>query len=128
MEGVLETRVGYAGGTTPDPTYRSMGDHTETVQLEYDPTVISYDELLAEFWAAHSPIRPARSRQYASIIFYHDTEQREAAEASKRRMEELLGTRLHTEIVPLGHFYLAEEYHQRFYEKHGMLDVACPTR
>lgn len=122
------TRVGYTGGTTADPTYRSMGDHTESIQLDYDPDVISYEELLAEFWAQHSPTRPSRSRQYASAIFYADEEQRRAAEESKRRMESRLGVTLHTDIVPLERFYLAEEYHQHYYAKNGLLGAACPTR
>jgi methionine-S-sulfoxide reductase len=116
--------VGYAGGTTPDPTYRTMGDHTETVQIDYDPSVISYDELLAEFWASHRPTRPAASRQYASIIFFGSETEREAAEASKRALESTVG-RLYTEIAPLTRFHLAEDYHQHYYAKKGLLGVAC---
>ena len=124
---MVDTRVGYAGGTTQNPTYRSMGDHSESIQIDYDPDVISYERLLAEFWASHRPTRPSRSRQYASVIFYADEEQRLAAETSKRAMEERLGTTLHTDIVPLDRFYLAEEYHQHYYAKNGMLGAACPT-
>ncbi len=120
------TRVGYAGGSTTDPTYRSMGDHSETVQVDYDPEVIPYDELLAEFWASHRPTRPAGSRQYASVIFYADEVEREAAEASRRAVERTVG-RVYTDIVPLERFYLAEEYHQHYYEKNGMLARACAT-
>lgn len=118
--------MGYAGGTTPDPTYRRMGDHSETVQVDYDPAVISYDELLGEFWASHRPTRPTTSRQYASIIFYGTDAEREAAEASKAALERSVG-RLYTEIVPLERFYLAEEYHQHYYEKNGMLGRGCAT-
>lgn len=103
-----------------------MGDHTESVQVDYDPALITYEELLAEFWDAHRPIRPSRSRQYASIIFYADEAQRIAAEASKRALEAGIGT-LYTEIVPLDRFYLAEEYHQHYYAKNGMLGRACST-
>jgi len=123
---VTATRVGYAGGTTLDTTYRAMGDHSEAVQVDYDPSLISYDELLAEFWASHRPTRPATSRQYASIIFYSTDAEREAAEASKAALERSVG-RLYTEIVPLERFYLAEEYHQHYYEKNGMLGRACAT-
>jgi len=123
---VTATRVGYAGGTTPDPTYRAMGDHTESVQIEYDPGRITYDELLAEFWASHRPTRPARGRQYASIIFYGSDAERDAAEASKRALEASVGP-LFTDIVPLGRFYLAEEYHQHYYAKNGLVGAACPT-
>lgn len=121
------TRVGYAGGTTPDPTYQTIGDHSESIQIDYDPDAISYDDLLAEFWAQHSPVRPAHSRQYASIIFYETEDQRRAAEDSKRAMEQLLGRTLYTEIKPFERFYLAEEYHQKYYERNGMLDAACST-
>lgn len=103
-----------------------MGDHTETVQIDYDPAVISYEDLLTEFWASHRPVRPSLSRQYASVIFYTTEAEREAAEASKRALERTLGT-LHTDIVPLKRFYLAEEYHQHYYEKNGMLGRACAT-
>lgn len=103
-----------------------MGDHTETVQIDYDPAVITYDELLAEFWSSHRPTRPTSSRQYASMIFYASEAEREAAEASKRALESSVG-RLYTEIVPLARFYLAEEYHQHYYAKNGMLGVACST-
>lgn len=103
-----------------------MGDHTETVQIDYDPAVITYDELLAEFWSSHRPTRPAPSRQYASIIFYASDAEREAAEASKQALESSAG-RLYTEIAPLSRFYLAEEYHQHYYAKNGMLGAACTT-
>lgn len=103
-----------------------MGDHSESVQIDYDPTVISYDELLAEFWASHRPTRPAGSRQYASAIFYGTDAERESARASKAAMEDSIGT-LYTDIVPLERFYLAEEYHQHYYQKNGMLGRACAT-
>jgi peptide-methionine (S)-S-oxide reductase len=103
-----------------------MGDHSETVQIDYDPRAVTYDGLLAEFWASHRPARPSASRQYASIIFYASEEERQAAEASKAALERSMG-RLYTEIVPLTRFYLAEEYHQHYYEKNGMLDRACPA-
>lgn len=103
-----------------------MGDHTETVQVDYDPSVISYDDLLAEFWATHRPTRPSASRQYASMIFYSTEAEREAAEESKRVLEATAGP-LYTEIVPLTRFYLAEEYHQHYYAKNGMLGRACAT-
>lgn len=117
---MIATRVGYAGGTTPDPTYTNLGDHTESIQIDFDPAVISYEDLLAEFWTSHMPTRPTRSRQYASIIFFADDAQRSAAEASKRAFENAVGT-AYTEIRPLDRFYLAEDYHQKYYAKHGML-------
>ena len=112
---MVRTRVGYAGGSTENPTYYQLGDHSETVQIDYDPTRISYQDLLDVFWSSHSPRRPAGSRQYASIIFYHDEEQRRLAEESKRRYESQCGCRVYTEILPLEKFYLAEAYHQKYY-------------
>jgi len=101
-----------------------MGDHTESLQVDYDPALITYEELLAEFWASHRPSRPPSTRQYASIIFYADDAEREAAEASKRALEASAG-QLYTDIVPLERFYLAEEYHQHYYAKHGMAGRGC---
>ncbi|GAB4291562.1 MAG: hypothetical protein Kow0067_18220 [Coriobacteriia bacterium] len=113
MPGVIRTRVGYAGGTTPDPTYRRIGDHTETVQIDYDPATVGFEDLLDVFWTSHRPTSPAYSRQYASIIFPHDEKQRAAAEASRTRMEAVLGV-VHTDIVPFTRFYVAEDYHQKY--------------
>lgn len=112
---MVRTRVGYAGGSKPDPTYTSLGDHSETVQIEYDPDVISYADLLDVFWEAHSPTSAPWSRQYMSIILYHNDEQRRLAEESKRQREQESGRRLYTEIVPHSRFYLAEDYHQKYY-------------
>lgn len=112
---MIRTRVGYAGGTTPSPTYRAIGDHSETIQIDYDPAVLTYEELLAIFWEAHNPIYPANSRQYASILHVHDEEQRALAEKSLQAQEKARGATIHTEIVPLGAFTLAEDYHQKYY-------------
>lgn len=105
--------MGYAGGTKANPTYRSLGDHTETVQVDYDPSKISYDKLLSAFWTGHDPTYRNWSRQYASIIFVHDDEQRRLAEASKARVEREQGRTVYTEIVPYRGFTLAEDYHQK---------------
>lgn len=111
---MVRTRVGYAGGSTQNPTYHNLGDHSETIQIDYDPTRISYQELLDVFWAGHDPTRPGRSRQYASIVFYHDGGQRRLAQASKERYETQCGYRVYSEIVPAATFYLAEDYHQKY--------------
>jgi peptide-methionine (S)-S-oxide reductase len=111
---VIRTRVGYAGGTTRNPTYRSLGDHTETIQIDYDPTVISYAELLDVFWSSHSPVGRPWSRQYMSIVFYHNDEQKRLAlETKDREAARLMGT-IFTEVVPFSEFYLAEAYHQKY--------------
>jgi len=114
MPGVVRTRVGYAGGTSENPTYHHLGDHTETIQIEYDPTLVSYRELLDAFWAGHDSARPALSQQYASTIFYHDDEQERLARVSKERQETQYGHKVYTEIVPATTFYLAEDYHQKY--------------
>jgi peptide-methionine (S)-S-oxide reductase len=109
----VRTRVGYAGGTTADPTYRAIGDHSETIQIEYDPQVISYADLLEVFWEAHNPRMPSFSRQYRSAVFYHDEEQKRLAEETKKQRERK--GQLFTDIEPLREFYLAEDYHQKYY-------------
>jgi peptide methionine sulfoxide reductase MsrA len=88
---VVRTRVGYAGGTKANPTYYRLGDHSETIQIDYDPAVISYEQLLDLFWSWHRPDRPAHSTQYASRVFYHSETQRALAEASKAGHDERLG-------------------------------------
>jgi peptide-methionine (S)-S-oxide reductase len=107
--------VGYAGGTSGDPTYYNLDGHTETVQIDYDPTQISYDELLGVFWDSHDATVPPYSQQYKSIIFYHDEVQRRLAIQSKQQEEARLGSKIYTEIIPFSEFYLAEAYHQKFY-------------
>jgi methionine-S-sulfoxide reductase len=108
--------VGYAGGTKQNPTYRSLGDHTETVQIDYDPSRISYKELLRAFWTGHDPSYRSWSRQYASIIFVHNDEQLLLARESKIQIEQERGKAVHTEIINYSGFTLAEDYHQ----KHGL--------
>lgn len=111
---MVRTRVGYAGGSSAAPTYRNIGDHAETIQVDYDPGAISYEELLRIFWAAHSPSSRPLSGQYASLIFYHDEEQRRLAEQTRDAAAARSGGRVYTEIVPYERFYLAEEYHQKY--------------
>lgn len=115
MDGVIHTRVGYAGGTTSNPTYYNLGDHSETIQIDYHPAKISYEELLKVSWRSHNPALRPWSKQYASIIFYHNEEQRRLAIATKQREETRLGTRVFTEIIPFSDFYLAEDYHQKYF-------------
>lgn len=114
MPGVVRTRVGYAGGLKRNPTYHDLGDHTETVQIDFDPTAIGYRQLLDVFWGSHNPCGRAYSRQYMSIVFYHDDEQKKAAEDTRRRQEAARG-KIHTEIRPYDTFTYAEDYHQKYY-------------
>jgi len=112
---VVRIRVGYAGGTSTDPTYYNLGGHTETVQVDYDPTKISYDELLNVFWNSHDPTAFVFSRQYQSIIFVHNEEQQRLALQSKQQEEAKLGAKITTEIIPYTAFYPAEGWHQKYY-------------
>jgi peptide methionine sulfoxide reductase msrA/msrB len=128
LDGVLGTTVGYAGGTTPSPTYRQVSSgrtgHAEVVQLEYDPARISYEDLLAVFWREHDPTTPNRQGpdvgpQYRSLILTHSPQQEAAARAYLERQARTLARPIVTEIAPAGTFYPAEEYHQRYLEKLG---------
>ena len=112
---MVRTRVGYAGGSKENPTYYQLGDHTETVQVDYDPGRITYEELLDVFWQAHNPTFPQKGRQYMSVVFYHSPEQQRLALESKEREEVRRGRQVVTEIAPLETFYLAEAYHQKYY-------------
>jgi methionine-S-sulfoxide reductase len=112
LKGVLRTRVGYTGGTKSDPTYESLGGHSETVQLDYDPEQIGYDDLLQVFWSNHD-YHVERKPQYASKIFVHNDEQREKAERTLKEREQK--SNVATEIAELGTFWIAEDYHQKYY-------------
>ncbi|KAI9595567.1 peptide methionine sulfoxide reductase [Syncephalis fuscata] len=133
LEGVVSTAVGYTGGQKDNPTYNEVcnGDtgHAEAVELKFDPLVISYDKLLAAFWAKHNPTTKDRQgndigTQYRSAIFYHSDEQRDAAIASRDQEQIRLNTPIVTEIVPASKFWSAEDYHQRYLEKGGQ----CSTK
>lgn len=111
---MIRTRVGYSGGKKDSPTYRDMGDHSETIQIDYDPSQMTYERLLAEFWSSQMPLHPAWSNQYRSAIFYHDEEQRKLALQSKELQEERYGSKLYTSVEAATTFYLAEDYHQKY--------------
>lgn len=105
--------MGYAGGEQADPTYHRLADHTETIQIEFDPTSIRYKELLAIFWQSHNPTT-RRPRQYRSIIFYHDEAQRRQAALSRDAEASRRQAIIHTAILPYRRFYRAEAYHQKY--------------
>ena len=114
MEGVIRTRVGYGGGEAENPDYGNIGDHTETVQVDFDPKRISYEDLLTFFWQRHRPGQRAWSRQYMNAVFYHDEQQKMAALDSRAKMEEMTGRTVRTRVLPLKSFTLAEDYHQKY--------------
>ena len=118
IEGVIRTRVGYSGGTTDNPTYRNLGDHTETLQIDFDPQVLCYEDVLRHFWRNHYPNRDEyKGRQYISLLRYHNDEQKLKIEKIKREMEQELGEQIETDIALFDQFKLAEERHQKYYLK-----------
>jgi methionine-S-sulfoxide reductase len=106
--------VGYSGGRKANPTYFDLGDHTETLQVDFDPARISYGEILDLFWRSHSCAAPAFSRQYMNAVFAHGSEQRRLAEESLKREAERIRGKVRTRILPASRFYLAEAYHQKY--------------
>jgi peptide-methionine (S)-S-oxide reductase len=110
---VVRTRVGYTGGTRADPTYRALGDHTEALQVDFDPSRLSYAEVLGHFWAAHRPQRPAYAQQYRAALWYAP-EQEAVARRTRDEVERSLGKQVLTALEPLGRFYPAEDYHQKY--------------
>ncbi len=146
IPGVYSTQVGYAGGFTPNATYREVCSgqtgHNEVVRVVFDPTKVSYETLLKTFWESHDPTQGMRQgndvgTQYRSGIYVYSPTQRAVAEASKLAYERALGTagygKITTEIVDAPPFYYAEEYHQQYLEKNpggycgiGGTKVSCP--
>jgi peptide-methionine (S)-S-oxide reductase len=131
VKGVVSTAVGYAGGTTANPTYKEVCSdrtgHAEVVQVEYDPSQVSYEELLKVFWENHDPTQmnrqgPDLGPQYRSAIFFYTPEQETAARASKEALERSGRHRrpIVTEITPAPEFYRAEDYLQQYLEKKGL--------
>ena len=112
---MIRTRVGYAGGKSPAPTYRRIGDHSETIQIDFDPTRISYRRLMKMFWNSHDPTARSGSRQYRAAVFYHDAEQQRAALETRDQAAERLKRPIRTDIRPFAGFTRAEAYHQKYY-------------
>jgi peptide-methionine (S)-S-oxide reductase len=128
VKGVAKTTVGYAGGTKENPTYEDVltkkTGHAETVKIEYDPKIVSYDDLLAIFFKFHDPTTldrqgPDVGSNYRSLILFASEEQRQAAEKfiAKLEKEKMFASPIVTEIRPLEKFWPAEEYHQKYFEK-----------
>lgn len=109
----MRTRVGYAGGTTLAPTYHRLGDHSESIEVDYDPRVLSYRDLLGVFFASHTPTHPSFSVQYRSAVFSRTEAEREAAEEAIARAEATVG-RVYVAIEPFRSFHSAEDYHQKY--------------
>lgn len=129
LPGVADAAVGYTGGSLANPTYQDVctdrTGHAEAIQITFDPSKISYDQLLDHFWQMHDPTTPNRQgpdfgTQYRSAIFFHTPEQEKAARASRERWQARFRQPIVTEIMPATTFYRAEEYHQRYLEKKGL--------
>lgn len=129
LRGVISAMPGYTGGTTPDPTYEQVCEggtgHAEATRIEFDPSQISYRDLLTVFFATHDPTTLNRQgndvgTQYRSAIFYASPEQKGEAEQfiAELAAKDPQGKRIVTEVVPLGPFYTAEDYHQKYFENH----------
>ena len=125
VPGILAVTSGYAGGDVPNPTYEQIctgrTGHAEVVQVEFDPSKISYEQVIDSFWKAHDPTTlnrqgPDTGPQYRSIILYENEDQRAIAEKSKKAAQAQFKDPIVTEIVPLMTFYPAEDYHQDFYQ------------
>ncbi len=131
IEGVLSTRVGYSGGSFDNPTYHDVCSgrtgHAESVEVTYDPDRVSYDQLLGVFWEVHDPTTlnrqgPDVGSQYRSVIFFHNPEQETAARASKGLLQASRrdSREIVTEIASAAQFWVAEDYHQQYFEKRGV--------
>lgn len=129
LEGVNEVVSGYSGGKTSNPTYEQVcsnsTEHAEVVMIDYDETVISYEDLLDSFWKKHDPTTlnrqgPDIGNQYRSAIFYYDEEQKELAQKSLDEFQKKLNKKIVTEITKADTFWKAEEYHQKYFEKHNI--------
>lgn len=125
QNGVADAESGYAGGTKSNPTYGDVCSgttgHAEVVRVTYDPTVVSYEQLLELFYSLHTPTYPTgniRGGQYRSAIFFTSKEQEDIAKSVKERLEKKLRSPVYTEISPAPTFWRAEEYHQKYYSKH----------
>jgi peptide-methionine (S)-S-oxide reductase len=134
IKGVLDVTSGYSGGTVPNPTYEQVctdkTGHAESIRVKFDPTKVSYDQLLDVFWSEHDPTSLNRQgfdvgTQYRSAIFYHSPEQMVAAIASRDKLERSgkYTQPIVTQILPAGPFYRAEEHHQRYFEKHPEIEM-----
>lgn len=126
LKGVLNTKVGYSGGHTKNPNYEDVcsgtTEHAEVIKIEFDPNIITYQDILENFWECHDPTQlnrqgPDVGRQYRSSIFYFNDEQKDIALESKKQKQTDLKNLIVTEVTPAKIFYLAEEYHQLFIYK-----------
>jgi peptide-methionine (S)-S-oxide reductase len=129
VPGVVDTAVGYEGGTVANPSYEDVCSkrtgHADVVEVDFDPEQVAYEELLETFWGLHDPTQlnrqgPDVGSQYRSAIFFHSPEQEEKAVESRARAQESFDRPIVTEIVPAATFWRAEDYHQQYLVKRGL--------
>ncbi|MBI4452022.1 peptide-methionine (S)-S-oxide reductase MsrA [Candidatus Woesearchaeota archaeon] len=129
IKGVVSTQAGYTGGNMENPTYDGVCSdgtgHAEAVEVTYDPSKVSYEELLDVFWQNHNPTQlnrqgPDVGTQYRSAVFYHGEKQKKSAENSLKEQQKQHKNKIVTEIRPASKFFRAEEYHQQYLEKRGL--------
>ena len=132
VAGVIETAAGFSGGKLKNPSYNevctNMTGHAEVVEIQFDPTIVSYEQLLEVFWRIHDPTQlnrqgPDCGTQYRSVIFYYNSQQQQAALDSLEKLSQMgkfKSRRIVTEINPVGEFFPAGEYHQKYLEKRGL--------
>ena len=129
LEGVIETEVGYTGGSLENPSYEKVcggsTEHAEAIRIIFDPSVLTYNQLLDFFWSIHDPTTKDRQgfdvgSQYRSAIFYKDGNQKAAAEESIKKHEAAIGSTIATELAQASEFYSAEEYHQKYIMKKSL--------
>ncbi|EDO45074.1 predicted protein, partial [Nematostella vectensis] len=113
IRGVQQTQVGYTGGTTVNPIYTNLGDHTESIKIYYDPSIVSYRHLLKVFWSIHDPTE-VQTRQYRSVIFVHNESQRRQAIESLENARRRVKGKVRTVVEGASRFYEAEGYHQKY--------------
>lgn len=132
LKGVKSVTSGYSGGAVENPTYEMVSSgstgHFEVIQIEFDPSEISFDKILEVFWHTHDPTTLNRQgndvgTQYGSVIFYHSDKQKDEAERLRNKLdnEKIFRSRIVTQILPFSKFYKAEDYHKDYFEKHGDL-------
>ncbi|XP_071496635.1 peptide methionine sulfoxide reductase-like [Diadema antillarum] len=125
LPGVVRVKAGYTGGTLPNPNYRMLGDHTEAVEIEFDPSQTNFAQLLKTFWSDHDPTELNKA-QYMSAIFYQDKVQHHQAEGSLQKEQTRRGesSKIATKILPAGKFYDAEDYHQKYFlrQHHALVE------
>ena len=119
MPGIVRTRVGYTGGITKNPVYTSLGDHSEALQIDYDPDKISYKDVIDMFWSSHDPSVRSWSRQYRAAIFCHTDYQKSVALETRGHVQAAVTGEIVTEILPFTAFYVAEDYHQKHALQHS---------